>query len=96
MNITERDRLIRECWVPVKFKTPDPLPAGKHFPVAVWGVVDDSRFTLAGQKTFMDVVHYWPAANKWTITHCARSDDEAEDFPVTVTHWQPLPPLPWL
>lgn len=94
MSLLLRDHHIRACWVPSGFRRPVPDDRGPHFPVEVWGVIDDPRFRLTGQRPIQDVVSYWPALDRWTVTLQCRADEDAVDFPVHVTHWQPLPPLP--
>lgn len=67
---------------------------GPHYPVEVWGVIEDEQFTYDGKvKTFADVVSYWPALNIWTVTMACRADREAADVQVRVSLWQPLPPI---
>lgn len=94
-TLSERDRLLQVSWVPARLRVPDADARGDHFGVPCWGVVDDPRFHIAsGDRVFADVVVWWPAARVWTITHCSRAAAEAEDIPVEVIAWQPLPPLP--
>lgn len=94
MSLTLRDQYVRECWVPSQFRTPPTGPQGVHFPVEVWGWVDDEKLRLEGKKAFQDVVCWWPALGKWTVTLQCRADEDAVDFVCTVTYWQPLPPGP--
>ena len=68
--------------------------ASEHFALTVLGVVDDPMFRMPGEDPFVDVVAYWPALKCWTVTHQVRSDLEADDHPVRVTFWMPLPALP--
>lgn len=98
MSLTLRDQLIRECWVPADFRTPAPDPRGPHYPVQVWGVVDDPRLAPNNEKryVFQDIVTWWPSLKIWTVTLQCRTDEDAQDFPCTVLYWQPLPPLPTL
>jgi hypothetical protein len=95
MSLILRDQLLRECWVPTSLRKPAPNPAGPHYSVPVWGVIDDSNFTIAGETMFADVVAYWPALDKFTVTHQCRADEDADDHVVKVIWWQPLPPLPY-
>jgi hypothetical protein len=95
-----RDQFLKQCWVPADFRVPDSLAHGEHYPVAVLGVIDDPTICLNGAGAFVDVVAWWPALRKWTVTHQCRSDscehtDTAVDYPIRVTFWQPLPPLPF-
>lgn len=95
-SIQDRDKIIKECWVNARFRHPDAHPGGEHYSVQVMGVIDDPRYRLNNkEQPFVDVVAYWPAIKKWTITHQSRCSQEADDYPVTVTHWQPIMPLPW-
>lgn len=96
-SLEERDRVLRESWVNVKYRQPECSEAGPHFSVAVMGVVDDPLYTQRGEKPFVEIVHWWPAASRFTITHAADVDGTAvvEDYPVNVTYWQPRLPLPW-
>lgn len=97
-SLQERDKILRESWRDARFISPDPHPAGEHFAVQVWGIIDDPRYRLnREEKPFQDVVSYWPAAKKFTVTHLNRSvaGEDVADFPVVVTFWQPLPPMPW-
>ena len=45
-------------------------------------------------KPFADVVAYWPALGKWTVTGTVRGNEDVEDVPVRIVGWQYLPPLP--
>ncbi len=75
-------------------KTPPAAhPAGADRPVTVLAVVDDPRFRINGDEPFVDVASWWPAAQRWTVTHQVRSDD-AVDYPVRVAAWKPLDELP--
>lgn len=94
-SLIERDRIIRESWADCRFKLPDAHPSGKHYAVQVMGVVDDPRYRLNGEQPFVDVVAYWPALGKWTVTHSCRADASAHDVEVRVTSWQHMLPLPW-
>ena len=93
-TMTERDRQLSACWVDVDFTVPAARPSGDHYPVTVWGVINDPRFRINGEVEFMDVVSWWPGLRVWTVTHQSRADGEAFDHPCKVTYWQPLPPLP--
>jgi len=86
-------QLAREDWRPVS-EPPATLPAGEHFSVSVLGVVDDPALRMPGEQPFVDIVAWWPALKRWTITHQSRSDDVVEDFEVRITCWRPLPCLP--
>jgi hypothetical protein len=97
-SLQERDKILKESWVDARFRVPDPHPAGEHYSVQVMGVVDDPAYRMKGDnQPFTDVVDYWPAAKKFTVTHCSRASsvEAVEDFPVMVTFWQPMLPLPW-
>lgn len=97
-SLEERDTLLRQCWRNSRFIVPEAHAAGPHFAIQVMGVVDDPHYRMikGDERPFVDLVAYWPAARKWTITHCSRAcADEATDYPVNVTFWQPLLPLPW-
>lgn len=89
MSITLRNALIHECWTPVS-KKPE-FTGPPHFPVQLWGVIEDKRF---GDEPFADVVAYWPATDLWTATLQCRGSQEADDVPVRVILYQPLPPVP--
>lgn len=95
MSLLLRDQCIRECWVYTSLRKPQPDHRGLHYPVQVWGVVEDERFVddQCVVKRFADVVTYWPALGIWTVSMCCREDDSAVDVKVNVTMWQPLPPL---
>lgn len=95
MSLLLRDTLIKQCWVPSHIRVPDDDPRGLHYPVQVWGVIDDPRYRCNGEPVFQDVVCWWPAARIWTVTSQCRADDEVDDVAVMVTWWQPLPPLPY-
>lgn len=95
MSLILRDQLLKQCWVPASMRKPLPNPAGNHFPVTVWAVVDDVRYRCNGEPVFMDVACWWPASRVFTITSQCRADEDADDKPVNVTWWQPLPPLPY-
>lgn len=92
-SLTERDRLVRENWRDPRFVVPDPHPDGPHFPVEAIGVIKDDKF-LRGKET-VETVYWWPAARKWTATYQAHTEEEVQEYPVTVTHWQPPLKLPW-
>jgi len=94
MSLYIRDQLIQQCWIPVHHRVPETDPRGPHYAVQVWGVIDDPRVRTVDGRTFSDVVSYWPALKKWTVTHQLRQNDLADDYPVSVTFWQPLPPTP--
>ncbi len=95
MSLILRDQLLRECWVPTNLRKPAVGPHGPHYSVAVWGVIDEPLMRLNGDPVFMDVVAYWPALDKFTVTHQCRADEDADDHVVNVIWWQPLPPLPF-
>lgn len=95
MSLLLRDQMIRACWVPADFRTPPPDQRGPWFKVEVWGVIDDPRLRLQHDKPFQDVVCYWPSSRIWTVTLQCRADEDAVDFPVNVSFWQPLPPMPF-
>lgn len=95
-SIAQRNQILRECWIDARYRVPDPLEAGPHFSVEVLGIVDDPAYTVRGERPFVDIVAYWPAAKRFTVTHCGRGCAEVEDRPVNVTHWQSLPPLAWV
>jgi len=88
--------LQRHTWRPAS-APPEALPHGPHYPVTVLGVIDDPRFRINGDEPFVDTVSWWPAAQKWTVTHQVRSDADAEDYPCRVIAWQPMLelPAPW-
>ncbi len=92
-SLVERDRIVRECWRDPRFITPDPHPDGPHYAVTVFGVIKDER--LNNGKEFLDIVAWWPAAKKWTVTHQCRADEDAADYPCNVVQWQPMFRLPW-
>ncbi len=63
--------------------------------IALLGVVDDPAYCIGDQpEPFVDVVHFWPHENRWTITHCTRAGGDAVDRPVKVAAWKPLDQLP--
>jgi hypothetical protein len=92
MSLYLRDQLIRQSWIPVHLRPPENDPRGVHYPVQVWGVIDDPRLKTSDGKPFSDVVSYWPALGKWTVTFQCRLSELPDDYPVRVTFWQPLPP----
>lgn len=94
MSLYLRDQLIRACWTPAHLKQPADGDKGPHFSVQVWGVIDDPRYRLNGEKPFCDVVAWWPALKLWTVTGQCRGDLDVDDIPTRVTYWQPLPPTP--
>ena len=94
MSITLRDQLIASCWVAAHVQQPEPDPRGAHFPVQVWGVIEDPRFTPVVAGRFADVVSWWPSSRCWTVSHQCRADDEVVELPVRVIAWQELPPVP--
>lgn len=97
MSLLLRDQYIRECWIPVTLRAPRMDPgASPHYPIQLWGVIDDPKLQGEGWPPgpYADVVAYWPALNKWTVTHSGRADEFATDVEVRVTFYQPLPPIP--
>lgn len=58
-----------------------------HFSISVIGWVVDDGF---GDGEYCDIVAYWPVERRWTITHTSTHDNQADDYPVTVSHWMPL------
>lgn len=93
MSLSIRDSLIQQCWVPAHLKHPT-SETGPHFPVQVWGVIDDPRYRMNGEKPFADVVAWWPALKKWTCTSQCVGDLDVDDVQCRVTFWQPMPPVP--
>jgi hypothetical protein len=88
---------LRDCaWRPAS-TPPAGRPGAPHFPIAVLALVDDPRFRMNGDEPFVDVASWWPAEGKWTVTHCVRSEEGADDHEVKVRAWQPLRevPPPW-
>lgn len=83
-------------WRPAS-RPPEPGNCRLGEPITVLGVVDDPMYQVAGEAPFVDVVHYWPHEQRWTITHCSRADTDAADHPVKVVQWKPLDqiPPPW-
>jgi len=75
-------------------KTQQPVASDPHYPVSVLGVIDDPSLRMNGDDPFVDIVAYWPALDKWTVTHTNRADDCAVDYKVNVTFWQPKPAIP--
>lgn len=68
---------------------PKPRPGQlPHYPILVLGAVDED------DEVSIDIVAYWPALNRWTITYQRQSNESADDWPVVVRAWQPLPMLP--
>jgi hypothetical protein len=80
--------LRRHAWRPAS------TPPATCAPIAVLGVVDDPSLRMTGDDAFVDVVHYWPEKNEWTVTHLVRASKDATDFPVKVVAWQPMLELP--
>lgn len=94
-SLLERNEILRKSWIDARHRVPEADPAGPHFSITVIGIISDPHFINAGDKEFVDFVAWWPAAQKWTVTHQCRADTEATDFPVNVIAWQPAIPLPW-
>ena len=97
-SLQERDRILRESWVDVRFRTPTASDKGPHHAIHVNGVIDDPRYHVDDVKgPFVEIVAYWPALQKFTVTHTCRADDAelVHDVEVRVTFWQDLMPLPW-
>jgi hypothetical protein len=96
INLEARDHINDvQCehnskWIPAE--TP-PESIGPHFPVQVLAVIDDPKYRV-NDDAFVDIAAYWPSLNKWTVTHQCAADEDAADYTVNVTHWQPLPELP--
>lgn len=84
--VDQRNALIEQCWIPAT-TPPDPLPAGKHYPITVFAVIDDPYFS---EEPFVDIASYWPASKLYTCTHQVSADSEAVDHPVQVIKYQPL------
>jgi hypothetical protein len=61
----------------------------------VLGVIYDPNFY--DPEPFVDIVTYWPADKRWTVTHSSRADKAAGDHDVRVIGWKPLDdiPPPW-
>ncbi len=92
MTDAARDVLTR--WRSARTEPPK-MDAPPHYSITVLGVVDDPRYhNNDDDHAFVDVVGYWPALNKWTVTHSCVRDDTAEDVEVKVTWWMPLPEAP--
>ncbi|MCQ0031502.1 hypothetical protein [Burkholderia glumae] len=73
---------------------PPVVPAGRTA-VAVLAVIDDPRFRDQDDpfdKPFVDVANYW-STDRWTVTLQCRASDSAEDIPVRVAGWMPLPTI---
>lgn len=87
MSLLLRDQYIRACWVPADFRQP-PTNGNQHHPVRCWGVVSWQG------HIFQEIVHWWPALRVWTCTMQVSVNEDAQDIPVTVLWWQPMPPLP--
>lgn len=94
MSLILRDQYIRSCWVPAHLRVPQHRPGREHFPIQCWGVIQEPSMEVDGETMFADVVAWWPALGKWTVTHQCRADEDATDHVVVVLWWQPLPPLP--
>lgn len=94
MSLYLRDQLILQCWVASHLHQPQADPRGNHFPVQVWGVIDDPRYKPVRSKPFADIVSFWPSLGYFTVTHQCQADEEVIELRVRVTHWQPLPPTP--
>jgi hypothetical protein len=77
----------------ISARTPPQSDGPRDRPITVFGVIDDPRLKVNGDGPFADVVSYWPAAQRWTVTHQCRADAEAIDFPVQVRAWQRIPDL---
>lgn len=95
VSLVERDRMLLASWFNAKYRVPDPGPGGEHYSVGVLGVIHDARLIVRDCTDYVDIVYWWPAVRKWTVTHQCRADEEAVDYECDVTYWQPLPPLPW-
>lgn len=89
------NHLAHEAWRPAS-EPPATLPSGEHFSVSVLGIVDDPGLRMPGEELpFVDVVAWWPALRRWTITHQTRADEGlVEDYTVNVVGWKPIPDLP--
>ena len=94
MSIYLRDQLILECWTPAHLRQPETSAHGPHYPVQVWGVIEDPNYKLGDLVRYADVVAWWPALKLWTCTSQNRADEEVNDVKVRVVLWQPLPPVP--
>lgn len=81
-------------WRDAKTELPTCSDQSMHFSIPVLAVIDDPRYRINGDDPFVDVVGYWPALKKWTVTHQVRSDLEAADYPCNVTYWQPFDEMP--
>jgi hypothetical protein len=81
-------------WKSTRTDPPKVDDAPQHFSITVLGVVDDPRYRFNDEPPFVDVVGYWPALNKWTVTHCCVKDEVADDVEVNVTWWMPRPDAP--
>lgn len=92
-SIFLRDSLIYESWKPTTI-LPPPDERGRHFPVQLWGVIDDERFHRVQPGPFSDVVSFWPALGIWTVTLQSRGAPDPVETEVRVILWQPLPPVP--
>jgi hypothetical protein len=97
-TIAERDDLFRRCWRDTKYVVPDTDTRGPAFGVTVLGVIQDRIIRVSDAEHYIDWVTWWPATRKWTVTHTglATDPDATVDFPVNVTFWQPMLPLPWI
>jgi hypothetical protein len=66
------------------------VPAGQDR-VQVLAVIEDPRY---GEEPFVDIVTFWPAGARWTVTHSCRSDASAADHEVRIRCHRPLDPVP--
>jgi len=90
-----RDDVLRRAWNDPRDAVPQAADQSPHFSIEVWGVIRDPMRNEG--KPYADVVAYWPALRKWTVTGVGRNTEDVLDTPVRVAAWQYLPPLPlWL
>lgn len=82
---------IAAPWRPID--EPPVSSLSPHHSVSVLGIIDDPVLNFSGDEPYVDVVAYWPALQKWTVTHQCRADEDAIDYPVRVAGWQPLPEI---
>jgi hypothetical protein len=82
------------AWTPAT-QPPAVATTDPRFSIQVLGLIDDPGLRCGDtDEPFVDVVAWWPATRRWTVTHRCRADQDAEDFEVHVVGWRDLPGLP--